>query len=80
MVRNGSNYRCCFSLVHGVGKSSTVGLDISFAVNERAVDACSNFVFAILDKTAAISVLPRPPIMPLGVRVALHWLGTKTPP
>eukprot|EP00983_Pelagomonas_calceolata_P037623 1136432-Pelagomonas_calceolata.AAC.1 len=32
-----------------------------FAVSERAVDACSNFLFIILDMTATISVRPGPP-------------------
>eukprot|EP00983_Pelagomonas_calceolata_P015606 495689-Pelagomonas_calceolata.AAC.2 len=33
-----------------------------FAVIERAVDACSNFLFAVLDMITAISVYPCPPV------------------
>eukprot|EP00983_Pelagomonas_calceolata_P012187 389989-Pelagomonas_calceolata.AAC.1 len=33
-----------------------------FAVSKRAVDACSNFLFAMLDMTATISVRQCPPV------------------
>eukprot|EP00983_Pelagomonas_calceolata_P132296 1161854-Pelagomonas_calceolata.AAC.9 len=41
---------------------STVRLNKVFAVCVRAVNACSNFLFAILDMTATISVRPCPPV------------------
>eukprot|EP00983_Pelagomonas_calceolata_P131414 1161773-Pelagomonas_calceolata.AAC.33 len=44
--------------IYGVGNSSTVRLNKILAINERAVDACSNFLYAILDLTTAISVRP----------------------
>eukprot|EP00983_Pelagomonas_calceolata_P093414 1157775-Pelagomonas_calceolata.AAC.10 len=40
----------------------TVGLDNSYTVSERALDACSNLSFTILDVTNAISVRPCPPV------------------
>eukprot|EP00983_Pelagomonas_calceolata_P070331 1150750-Pelagomonas_calceolata.AAC.2 len=50
------------SLTYGVGNSSTFRLIKTFAVSERAVDAYSNFLFAILDMTAIIRVRPCPPV------------------
>eukprot|EP00983_Pelagomonas_calceolata_P065946 1148802-Pelagomonas_calceolata.AAC.1 len=50
------------SSTYGVGNSSNVSLNNVFAISERAVDACSNFLITILDMTATISVCPCPPV------------------
>eukprot|EP00983_Pelagomonas_calceolata_P068274 1149851-Pelagomonas_calceolata.AAC.1 len=52
----------CCSDVPIPSNSSTVGLNTLSAISERAVDACPNFLFAILDMTAAISERPCPPV------------------
>eukprot|EP00983_Pelagomonas_calceolata_P109662 1159581-Pelagomonas_calceolata.AAC.1 len=44
-------------------------------LDERAVDTCSKFFFAILDMTAAIRVCPCHQSGTLGLRVGLDWLG-----
>eukprot|EP00983_Pelagomonas_calceolata_P072692 1151824-Pelagomonas_calceolata.AAC.3 len=54
------------ALTYGVCHSTTVGLNTIFAVSERVVDACSNFLFAILNMTAAISACPCPSVRDFG--------------
>eukprot|EP00983_Pelagomonas_calceolata_P085109 1156488-Pelagomonas_calceolata.AAC.1 len=59
---------------YGVGNSITVRPNTFFAVNVRAFDACSNFLFAILDMTLPSVHAQVPQSGTLRVRVGLDWL------